>query len=240
MIPQEIGASSPARPMPLSEFLQSHLRALRGHFREGGARGVAEFLTAGLRAQLSKRETRVVIVKPLDRIAVPTRRGQVRMEPVERRHVPALRELNRERGDLEGEKRFAHDLGAGYGGYVGFAGDQLIGCYWWVDEHMRPPHCDLGELGLELGPGDVYGYDLYVHKGHRAGGTVNDFLFQLETALRERGFDRLWGYVMADNRSARWTYDARGYEPRWNVERTRVLRRWSNRIVRLEATGTGA
>jgi hypothetical protein len=228
----------PLRPyqMQLHESLVSHVRALRRRFREGGLRALLAFLAAGIRAQLSKRETALVIVKRLDEIAVPLRRGDVRVEPVQRRHVPALRELNRERGDLDGDARFAADLDAGHGGFAGFKGEQLVSCYWWVDGGM-PPHRDMRELGLgiELADGDAYGYDLYVNKAHRAGGTVNDFLFQVETALRERGYERLWGYVVADNRTARWTYEARGYEPRWLVERTRVLRRWSNRIVPLEA-----
>lgn len=223
------------------ESLQSHARALRHRFRDGGVRDVLAFLVSGARSQLSKHEAELVIVKQLDEIKVPLRQGDVRIEAVERRHVPALRELNRERGDLGGDARFAADLDAGHGGFVGFKDDQLISCYWWVDAD-KPPHRDMRELGLgiEIGPGDVYGYDLYVHKGHRAGGTVNDFLFQIETALRERGYERLWGYVAADNRTARWTYDARGYKPRWKVARTRVLRRWSSRIVQLDAQGSGA
>lgn len=227
--------------MHLPESLHSHIKELRRRFHDGGVRAICDFFVAKMRAQLSKRETELVIVKRLDEIKVPLRRGEVRVEPVERRHVPALRELNRERGDVEGDARFAADLDAGHGGFVGFKGDRLVSCYWWVDGD-KPPHRDMRELGLgiELAPGDVYGYDLYVDKAHRAGGTVNDFLFQIESALRERGFERLWGYVAADNRTARWTYDARGYEPRWTVERTRVLRRWSNRIVQLDARGRGA
>jgi hypothetical protein len=221
--------------MHLPESLVSHVLELRRRFREGGVRAIVAFVATGVRSQLAKRDTRLVIVKRLDEIAVPKRRGQVRLEAVERCHVPALRELNRERGDLAGDARFAADLDAGHGGFVGFSGDRLVGCYWWVDAN-GPPHRDMRDLGLgiELGTDDVYGYDLYVHKGHRAGGTVNDFLYQVETALNERGYERLWGAVVADNRSARWTYDARGYVPMWKVERTRVLRRWSNRIVRLE------
>jgi len=227
--------------MHLSESLVSHIRTLRRRFAAEGLRGVLAFLASGLRAQVSKHETQLVIVKRLDQIVVPLRHGQVRIEPIEQRHMPALRELNRERGDLTGDARFAADLAAGHGGFVGFKEQQLVSCYWWVDGNA-PPHRDMHALGLgiQLGPGDVYGYDLYVHKRHRAGGTVNDFLFQIETALRERGYKRLWGYVAGDNRTARWTYEARGYEPRWTVERTRTLRRWSNRIVPLEAHERGA
>ena len=206
--------------MPLYESLVSHARALRRRFHDGGIRAVLSFLWIGLRAQLSKHDTQLVIVKPLHEIAVPLRRGVIRIERLEQRHLAALRELNRERGDISGDARFAVDLDAGHEGFAGFKGEQLVSCYWWVDAG-KPLHRDMRKLGLgiELGPGDVYGYDLYVHKRHRAGGTVNDFLFQIETALHERGYERLWGYVAADNRTARWTYEARGYQPRWKVER---------------------
>jgi GNAT superfamily N-acetyltransferase len=220
--------------MRLPEPLPAHIRELRRRMRDGGLRALVAALAAGLRAQLVKRQTLLVIAKRLDEqaLAVPARRADVRLEPLERRHVPALRELNRERGDVEGDARFAADLDAGYGGFGGFRGDELIACYWWADGGM-PEHRDMRELGLriELGPRDVYGFDLYVHKRHRAGGTANEILFQVETTLRERGFERLWGWVVADNRSARWTYETRGYEPTWTVERTRVLRRWRNRIA---------
>lgn len=226
--------------MRLPEPLHAHIHELSRRLRNGGLRGVLAFLLAGLRAQLSKHDTQLVIVKRLDEIAVPLRRGDVQVEPIERRHLPALRELNRERGDLEGDARFAGDLDAGHGGFVGLRDGQPICCYWWVDA-TKPPHRDMRELGLGvvLGEHDVYGYDLYVHKDHRPGGTVNDFLFQIETALHERGFTQLWGYVAADNRSARWTYQARGYTPRWKVARKRVLRRWSSQIVQLDPQGNG-
>jgi len=219
--------------------IHSMLRELRRRLAAGGARGLLAFLGDGVRAQLVKHETLVVLAKPLDAIAVPARRGGVRLEPIERRHLPALRELNRERGDLEGDARFAADLDAGYGGFAGFHDDELIACYWWADASM-PPHRDMRRLGLEieLGPHDAYGFDLYVHKQHRAGGTANDVLYQVETALHERGFARLWGWVVAENTSARWTYGARGYLPMWEVRRTRVLRRWRSRRVAIAPTPT--
>jgi hypothetical protein len=227
--------------MHLPERLQPHLRELRRRHREDGARGTASFVAEKLRAQLTRRDTRIVILKRLDDIAVPARRGRVRSEQLKQRHLLALRELNRERGDLEGDARFAADLAAGHGGFVGFLDAKLVACYWWVDATM-PRHRDMEGLGLgiELGPGDVYGYDLYVHKQHRAGGTVPDFLHQVESALHEQGFERLWGAVVADNRSARWTYEARGYVPEWSVERTRLLRRWRSRRVPIERNREGA
>lgn len=210
-------------------------RELRRRLADGGLRGLLAFLAGGVRAQVRKRERLVVDVKRLDEIAVPARLGALTVEPIERRHLPALAELNRERGDLDGDRRFAADLGAGYRGFAGFQDGRLVACYWWCDARM-PPHRDVRRLGLgiELGPQDVYGFDLYVDKRHRPGGTANEMLYRVETALRERGYERLWGWAAEGNRAARWTYSSRGYRPMWTVERTRVLRRWRSRTVPLE------
>jgi len=216
--------------------LHATARELRRRHAAGGLREALAFVAGGVRAQFLKRERLVVDMKRLDEIAVPVRVGALRVEPLERRHLPALRELNRERGDLRGDARFAADLDAGYRGFAGFRDGQLVACWWWCDARM-PPHRDLRRLGLgiELGARDVYGFDLYVDKRHRAGGTANEMLFRVETALREQGFARLWGWVVEENRAARWTYSSRGYRPMWMVERTRVLRRWRSAVVPLEA-----
>jgi GNAT superfamily N-acetyltransferase len=211
-------------------------RELRRRLADGGPSGVLAFLAGCVRAQFVKRERLVVDLKQLDEIAVPARVGSLHVEPLEPRHLPALRELNRERGDLAGDARFAADLDAGYRGFAGFRDGRLVACYWWCDA-STPPHRDLRRLGLgiELGPKDVYGFDLYVDKRHRAGGTANEMLFRVESALRERGFERLWGWAAEGNRVARWTYSSRGYRSMWMVERTRVLRRWRSRTVTLDA-----
>ena len=212
--------------------------AVRRRFREHGARGALRHIGARMRAQLVEHDRHLVVVKDLREISVPLRHGNVLVEPIERRHLPMLCALNRERHDLTGDVRFSGDLNSGYGGFVARKDDELIGFYWWADAGM-PRHRELSTvaLGVELGAGDVYGTDFYVGADHRTGGTANDFLYQIETALRERGFERLWGTVEVGNRSARWTYAARGYRERWAVVGRRALRRWSYRTERLEREG---
>jgi GNAT superfamily N-acetyltransferase len=214
------------------------LYALRRRLLEDGPRAALLHLARRVRAQVHERDRHLVVVKDLREIAEPRRRCPLELEPVERRHLPALRALNRERHDLTGDARFAGDLDSGYGGFVARVDDELIGFYWWADAGM-PPHRELSAvaLGVELGPGDVYGTDFYVAERHRAGGTANELLYRVETALRERGFERLWGTVEIGNRPARWAYATRGYQERWAVVGRRLLRRWSYRTERLELEG---
>ncbi len=98
--------------------------------------------------------------------------------------------------------RAVRALERGYRGFVGYVGHELVGYYWWVDGAIEPRHSDIVNLGLdiELGPGEVYGYDFFLLEEHRGDGKSMEFLAKIETALRAHGYRILWGYVVADNR----------------------------------------
>lgn len=177
------------------------------------------------RLHLIRVDRTIILVKRLDEIVVPRRRDMLVLEDAEARHLPALRRINRSRNDLKVDDRFARDIAAGYGGFVAFAGGEPAGCYWWVDRKMRPVHRELTSrgLGIELGPRDVYGFDLFLLPEFRGGGRASDLAYQVESRLRDRGFERLLGGVDERNLMARWLYDSRGYEPVEVVVSTTVL-----------------
>jgi GNAT superfamily N-acetyltransferase len=217
------------------------LADLWAQIRRDGVRATWESERWRLRAALDSEQELIVLVKDLSEITEPAFEGDLRLEDVEARHLPALHELNRRRMSTRTDRRFADWVDRGYHGYVAFRGEQAVGYYWWVDRSAVPPHPDLVKLGLqiELGAGDVYGCDYFLLEEHRGGGTSIDFLYRIERDLRERGFDRIWGYVVADNRPARWLYTSRGYLPiRKIAARTRLLRRRTQtvEIKPMEAT----
>lgn len=195
-----------------------------------------------LRAAIGSEEQLIVLVKDLEEVVSLRFEGDLRLEPLEARHLPALYELNRKRCCSRADARFATYVERGYGGYVAFREGELVGYYWWVDASARPPHPDLARLGLdiELGEGDVYGSDYFLLDSHRGGGTAVDFLYKLESDLGRRGYERLWGYVAAANRPARWLYSTRGYEPMWRVASRRVLFRRRTERSPIESTEVAA
>jgi GNAT superfamily N-acetyltransferase len=213
------------------------LRALRGLLyklrrivREEGLGTAARSVPRRLWSRVSMRLDMLVLVKDLDE-AKPLGPAAARLQlrPVERHDLPALAELNRERGVVSADARFAADIDAGYGGYVAIADGRVVGFYWWTDGRAAPPsRASIGAaidelgLGIELEPGDVYGADLYVGERHRAGGTAQMLLDLVENDLRDRGYRRLWGYVHKSNRLGRWTYGLRGYQPMWRVVQVRT------------------
>jgi GNAT superfamily N-acetyltransferase len=169
---------------------------------------------SGIRATARKvggafaRSELIVLVKPLDAIAPITFARRLEVSELGPGSLPALAELNRRRCDTRATERFAADLARGRRGFVAHDDGRLAGYYWWTDgDH---PHLD--RLGVSLADGDVYGFDFFLATEHRGDGRAVEFLYAIESALRERGHDRLWGYVRGDNRPARWLYSSRGYE----------------------------
>lgn len=212
----------------MSSRLRPLLHDLRWQLRRDGARAFARSLAERLRRALRNDEDYQVLLLDLDAIAQPAGNSDIALEPLTERHLPELYELNRKRGFMRADKRFARYLERGFGGYVGYRDGELVGYYWWVDRSAREPHPDLASLGLgiDLDEHDVYGSDFFLLEEHRGGGRAHHFLHDLERDLRDRGYRRIWGYVVTTNRPARWLYSARGYKPMWTVShRTGLLNR---------------
>jgi GNAT superfamily N-acetyltransferase len=152
-----------------------------------------------------------VLVKRLDAIEPIAFAPRLRLSELGRASLSELAEFNRRRCDTRASHRFAANLERRYHGFIAHDDGELAGYYWWLDATAEP-HPHLGRLGIELAPRDVYGFDFLLDERHRGEGRAVDFLHQVETRLRERGYDRLWGYVDGANTAARWLYSMRGYE----------------------------
>lgn len=168
-----------------------------------------------------------VLIKDLDSISKPRKSSGLELLPLDRAQLPGLSELNRKRGRRSVDKRFADNLERGLHGFVGLRDGATVAYYWWIECDRAGAHPDLEWLAraLEVEPGDIYGSDFYVLPEDRAGGTANEFLFQLETAIAAAGFKRIWGYVDSGNREARWLYSSRGYQPTRDVTKHKFLSR---------------
>jgi GNAT superfamily N-acetyltransferase len=197
---------------------------LRRTLNERGVGGTLARLGRELREGVVHEEV-IVLLRVLDSIVEPRREGVLRVEDMDARHLPQLFEVNRKRGVSRADRYFEASIAKGYHGFVAFKGSELVGYYWWVDRDADPPHPDLWLLGsgFEMEPGDVYGSSLFLLEEYRGGGAANDFLHHVETALRHRGYRRIWGYVDSTNRPARWLYSTRGYQPMWKVVHRRFL-----------------
>jgi GNAT superfamily N-acetyltransferase len=201
------------------------LTRFRRYLQDYGPRRAALAIARRLLRPFYVDERTIAILKDLDAIVEPWQKGDLRFEDLAAEHLPALAELNRKRGRPDANRRFAGYVSQGFHGFVSFSGNELIGYYWWVDRDAPNLYPDLRTLGkgIDLEEGDVYGSDFYLLEEHRGGGVAADFLYKVETSLRDRGYRRLWGFVEPSNRPARWIYSTRGYVPMWTVHRRRIL-----------------
>ena len=179
--------------------------------RRHGARATARIVGAAVLDSAVPRHDLHVLVKPLDAIAPVSFEPRLRVGELGPQSLRALAAFNRARCDTRASRRFEGNLGRRYHGFSAHEDGALVGHYWWLDATAEP-HPHLARLGIELGPGDAYGFDFYLDERHRGDGRAVDFLFQVESRLRDRGYERLWGYVEASNTGARWLYSMRGYE----------------------------
>ena len=184
-----------------------------------GTRSALRTVGRGVAGSVFDRKDMQVLVKRLDAIQPISAPPRLRVEELDARALPALAELNRARCDTRADHRFARNLERRYHGFTGHENGRLAGYYWWLDA-QADGHAHLDRLGIELGAADVYGFDFFLAESHRGEGRAVELLYHVETRLRERGYERLWGYVSAANTPARWLYSLRGYE----VARTLRLR----------------
>jgi len=155
-----------------------------------------------------QRQELIVLCKRLDEIADVALGRRLTISDLTEADLPALAEFNCRRCDTRATGRFAAGLGGGDHGFIARSDGDVAGYYWWtVRDH---PH--LHHLGIRLAGRDVYGFDYFLANEHRGEGRAVEFLHGIETRLRDRGFDRVWGYVRSDNRPARWLYSSRGYD----------------------------
>lgn len=187
----------------------------RRYAREHGTRAAVDKTASELRRRAFSANRITIVLKNLDEIAVPRRPTELVVEAIGPGHLEGLSELNRSRGRPAVDRRFRADLDRGLKGFVGLIEGRTVGYYWWIEGARFASHPDARWLGnsLQVEPGDVYGSDNYLLPEARGGGTANQFLYRIESAIAELGYARIWGYVESGNREARWLYSSRGYQP---------------------------
>lgn len=197
----------------------------RRYAREHGIAAATGKAAGELRRKAFSEMRITVLLKDLDTVNEPRRMSGLEVVALEQKHLAGLSELNRSRGRSGVDKRFRANLERGLHGFVGLRDGVTVGYYWWIEGERAGSHPDLAWLGdtLQIEPADVYGSDFYILPEHREGGTANEFLYRIESAIAAAGFARIWGYVESDNRQARWLYSSRGYQPMGDLTTRKLL-----------------
>ncbi len=105
-------------------------------------------------------------------------------------------------------------LDNGYHALLAELNGQIVGHIWWHDHQVtgKQIHPHLVRFGLQLEPGQVWGFDLYLLPDSRGRGTSNDYFFLFRQHLRECGYAKVFGHVDAANTPAVWLHKLQGYK----------------------------
>lgn len=114
-------------------------------------------------------------------------------------------------------------LRRGYQSIVLAEGSEVIGDVWYAAPgHSRVDgvHPHARWFGFDMADA-VYMFDMHVETGRRAKGLSTLFWGTTLHRMRDRGFQRVYGYFDADNTPALWVHRLLGYEelPRYRVQR---------------------
>jgi GNAT superfamily N-acetyltransferase len=117
--------------------------------------------------------------------------------------------------DPRQQDRVANYFDHGYRGFLAFDEGELIGYLFWVNNESpaahRNPHLRLFDIRLK--DDEIYGFDFYVAPRHRGESRALEFFDRAARLLAEDGYSKIYGFVDAEKRPARWTYALLGLRP---------------------------
>ena len=114
--------------------------------------------------------------------------------------------------------RVGKNLKKGYRGFAVVRGDEVLGDMWYCtgggpDAMRRHPDLEwFAWFGVTLGDKDVCMFEMYVKPQERGGGLVNLLHGNALKALKDKGFERVYGYCTIDNLPALWVHRIMGYK----------------------------
>lgn len=133
--------------------------------------------------------------------------GDLTIEPIDQRRLSTLQAFIDEHPRINGA-RLLNLFRNGYRGFFAMRAGIPIGYIWWVDNQIprERNHPDLQQFGIDLADDEVYTFDLYIEPESRGRGAATEFVRRVDHTLRERGYVRSYGNVMASNIGARVLY----------------------------------
>ena len=106
--------------------------------------------------------------------------------------------------------------------------DHVVGDLWYAtgtDSSREPIHPDMEWLNLVARPKDVYTFDMFLDPKERGNGMAAYLQHNALLLLKEKGFEKAYGYYLADNIPALWVHRLLKWEAIKKVYTKRFIRR---------------
>lgn len=210
----------PAEPPGLAARLASALRRL-------GWKGVIARCYRRVSSRLVRHHSDIVMSKDLADGEGPSSGTLLQYCAIEGSDPSVLERIAAARHlDAEDRARLRLFARRGYSALFAEVDGRIVGFMWWVDARLSGDraHPHLARYGIRLGPREAYAFDFFLAPGCRGGGNANEFLSSFDRHLRNRGFERIWGFVASDNKPARWLYSLCGWRPQKVINSVEIAR----------------
>lgn len=132
----------------------------------------------------------------------------------ELKHIDQQNQVNDYVYSLKSRKlKVAYNLKKGCRSFVLIKEKEIIGDIWYIPSSASTPrpHPDLNLLGIDLGPQDVYAFDMHVSKTWRGKNMATAFMASVLKELRKMGYQRAYGFYESKNIPALWVHRLIGY-----------------------------
>lgn len=113
-----------------------------------------------------------------------------------------------------------HRFRLGYRSFAMLRDGMVIGDLWYVTRatSLAPRiHPHLQWFKIDLGPNDVYMFDMHVEQKERGNSLTTWFLSSVLFNLHHNGYDKAYGYFDAKNVPALWVHRLIGYKEKPHV-----------------------
>ncbi|MBE0575221.1 MAG: hypothetical protein IH613_04905 [Desulfuromonadales bacterium] len=103
----------------------------------------------------------------------------------------------------------------GFKTFVLVKGQDIIGDVWYVNKansRMQCIHPRVKWFGIQMGPDDVYMFDLYMKPNERGGALTTTFMAGVLKLLKDKGFTKAYGDYVVTNIPALWIHRMLGYK----------------------------
>ncbi len=95
-----------------------------------------------------------------------------------------------------------------------------VGYVWWTDAQIGTEECQHPHViryEIDMGEGDVWGFDMHILMAQRGASTSGDFFGLFRRHLHSKGYRVLWGAAQKDNRPALWLHRMQRFEEAMTV-----------------------
>jgi len=114
-------------------------------------------------------------------------------------------------------------LGKGYRAFAIIRANKIIGDIWYAIITPSQTHPDLKWLGIICNNNDIYMFDMYIHPKERGKFLAVSLQYEALQKLREKGFQKAYGFFWLDNVPASWTHRTLKFKEIKKVEMLRFL-----------------